>query len=336
MTQKITAQLLKGGLTVNASGHISATKLVGALQGDVTGDLLGDVTGDVTGNASTATTADSADTLNQQTSINLSGTYSTHQLLVANAYALTGDVTVNDNLILGKLSDDGEDFVIEGNYTFTTTGAGKVEAGYISSSGLSNVDGMTGTLGSGVSGGSGLTALGTISSGTLGSGVTFPTGHIIQTEIDAYYQTGSHWYSGYAVESWSWIPSPLNATITRKHANSYFHVIAHYPNLYTSSSFALVSIFENGTQAIGPDQGMYVSSGIYGGNTGGQLQIISTTAGGVGETITFRMYVNPLSSSENVYFHVYSYGTLTIHEFLPTSTTIARVADKASLEGYGS
>jgi len=54
MTQKITAQLLKGGLTVDASGNISATKLIGNLQGnvtgDVTGDLLGDVTGDLTGN----------------------------------------------------------------------------------------------------------------------------------------------------------------------------------------------------------------------------------------------------------------------------------------------
>ncbi len=126
MTQQITAQLLKGGLTVDASGNISATKLIGDLQGNVTGDLTGNAD-----TATTATTADSADTLNQQTSINLSGTYSTHQLLVADAYALTGDVTVNDNLILGKLSDDGNDILIEGSYTFTTTGSGKVEVGYI-------------------------------------------------------------------------------------------------------------------------------------------------------------------------------------------------------------
>ncbi len=95
MTQQITAQLLKGGLTVDASGNITTAGF------------------------------------NQKTSINLSGTYSTHQLLVADAYALTGDVTVNDNLILGKLSDDGNDILIEGSYTFTTTGSGKVEVGYI-------------------------------------------------------------------------------------------------------------------------------------------------------------------------------------------------------------
>ena len=82
-------------------------------------------------NAGHSTIATTADTISQKTSINLSGTYSTHQLLVADAYALTGDVTVNDNLILGKLSDDGNDILIEGSYTFTSTGTGKVEAGYI-------------------------------------------------------------------------------------------------------------------------------------------------------------------------------------------------------------
>ena len=56
-----------------------------------------------------STTATTADTISQKTSINLSGTYSTHQLLVADAYTFAGDTTVNDNLILGKLSDDGTD-----------------------------------------------------------------------------------------------------------------------------------------------------------------------------------------------------------------------------------
>jgi len=171
MTQQITAQLLKGGLTVDASGNITATKLVGNLQG----------------NADTATTADSADTLNQQTSINLSGTYSTRKFLMADTYVLTDNVTVDNTLLLGKLNDDGNDIVIEGNYTFTTTGAGKVEAGYIFSGDSSNVDGMTGTLGSGITLGNGAVIDNDVNipaasiTGTLGSGVTFPTGHVIQT-----------------------------------------------------------------------------------------------------------------------------------------------------------
>ena len=105
-----------------------------------------------------ATTATTADTISQKTSINLSGTYSTHQLLVADAYTFAGDLTVNDNLILGKISDDGNDLVLEGSHTLQ--GTGQLEAGYISSSGIGSVDGMTGTLGSGV---------------TIGDAVTLPS-----------------------------------------------------------------------------------------------------------------------------------------------------------------
>ena len=118
-----------------------------------------------------ATTATTADTISQKTSINLSGTYSTHQLLVADAYNFAGDTTVNDNLILGKISDDGNDLVLEGSHTLQ--GTGQLEAGYVTSSGIS-ADSLTGTLGSGVSIGSGVT-------GTLGSGVTLPAGHVLQT-----------------------------------------------------------------------------------------------------------------------------------------------------------
>ena len=95
MTQQITAQLLKGGLTVDASGNITAAGF------------------------------------NQQTSTNISGTYSTHKVLMADTYVLTGNVTVDGSLILGEVSDDGSDIVLEGNYTFTTTGSGKIAAGYV-------------------------------------------------------------------------------------------------------------------------------------------------------------------------------------------------------------
>jgi len=42
------------------------------------------------------------------------------------------------------------------------------------------VTNLSGVLPVGVTGGSGLTALGTVASGTLGSGVTFPAGHVLQ------------------------------------------------------------------------------------------------------------------------------------------------------------
>ena len=254
MTQKITAQLLKGGLTVDASGHITATRLHGTLTGNVTGDVTGDLTGNAD-TATTATTADSADTLNQQTSINLSGTYSTHQLLVADAYALTGDVTINDNLILGKLSDDGNDILIEGNYTFTTTGAGKIEAGYISSSGIS-ADSLTGTLGSGVSIGSEVT-------GTLGSGVSFPTGKFIPLKGQAHAdgatdKSGSNvdmislsldlaGYEGYTLFAWCHTAitenantgntSRIRAKLNNGSSTTYFASARQGMGVYSSSTF---------------------------------------------------------------------------------------------------
>ena len=133
-----------------------------------------------------STTATTADTISQKTSINLSGTYSTHQLLVADAYNFAGDLTVNDHLILGKLSDDGNDFVLEGSHTLQ--GTGQLEAGYVTSSGIGSVDGMTGTLGSGVTLGNAVTGSPALNlgntTGTLGSGITFPAGHIIQ-RVDA-------------------------------------------------------------------------------------------------------------------------------------------------------
>ena len=95
MTQQITAQLLKGGLTVDTSGNITTAGF------------------------------------NQKTSVNLSGTFTTRQLLIGDTYTLTGNVTVDGNLILGKVNDDGNDIILEGSYTFTTTGSGKVEAGYL-------------------------------------------------------------------------------------------------------------------------------------------------------------------------------------------------------------
>tara|TARA_B110001454_G_scaffold170456_2_gene160977 strand:- start:429 stop:1328 length:900 start_codon:yes stop_codon:yes gene_type:complete len=299
MTQKITAQLLKGGLTVNASGHITATRLHGTLTGNVTGD--------VTGNATTATTADSADTLNQQTSINLSGTYSTHQLLVADAYALTGNVTVNDNLILGKLSDDGNDFVIEGNYTFTTTGAGKVEAGYISSAGLSNVDGMTGTLGSGVTGGSGLTALGTISSGTLGSGVTFPTGHIIQavTRVPS--------AATYSSTNWESTDQYVNITTTR--LNSKMLVMWSNGGMYKNSGNSYTTLYRDSTN-LGHASWGYV----YGYSQMIQsLSIIEldSPAKAVGTIINYRIWTKQVSGT--IWFNNGSgaRSTITVLEIAP-------------------
>ena len=106
---------------------------------------------------------------------NLSGTYSTHELIMGKTFTLTGDLTVNTNLVLVNMSGSGDDITIQDDGTATTiTGTGKLEGGSLLAKERSNLTGMTGTLGSGVTGGSGLTALGTVASGTLGANVVFP------------------------------------------------------------------------------------------------------------------------------------------------------------------
>ena len=58
---------------------------------------------------------------------NLTGTYADHEMIMGDKFTLTGDLTINDNLVLASLSGSGQDIIIEddGNGR-TITSAGKV------------------------------------------------------------------------------------------------------------------------------------------------------------------------------------------------------------------
>ena len=92
---------------------------------------------------------------------NLSGTITNQQLHFGSAFTLTDNLTVNDNLTLAKLRDDGTGQSITGDGK-TITGTGTLTMGnYIESHQLgvdvtTRVDGLSGVLGSAVTGGSGL------------------------------------------------------------------------------------------------------------------------------------------------------------------------------------
>ena len=107
----------------------------------------------------------------------LSGTYSTERLYFNDSYQLTGDVTVNNHLALGSIAD--EDIEITQDSTERTiTGTGTLEAGNVlQDTHRTSLTDMTGELGSAVTGSPNLN----LTTGTLGSGVTFPAGHVIQT-----------------------------------------------------------------------------------------------------------------------------------------------------------
>ena len=102
--------------------------------------------------------------LNSAATGNLTGTISTQQLQLADAFTLTGDLTVNDDLVLGKVRDDGTGQSITGDGK-TLTGTGTLTMGGSFEGGEQL--GREKSIGSGVTGGSGLNALGTVLSGNI-------------------------------------------------------------------------------------------------------------------------------------------------------------------------
>jgi len=114
-----------------------------------------------------------------ETTKNLSGTYSTEKLLLNDSYTLTGDINVTKHLALGTIADS--DVVITNDSSARTiTGSGTIESGRLMNDPQTTLSGMTGELGSAVTGSPAITGFGTVTSGTLGSGVTFPTGSVLQ------------------------------------------------------------------------------------------------------------------------------------------------------------
>ena len=102
--------------------------------------------------------------IKQQTSADLSGTYADHQVMLSDSYSVTGDVTISDNLVLAKISDDSNAVTLTNDTsTRTITGTGSLEASTLVQTPNASLTGMTGTVGSGV---------------TIGSAVTFPTATI--------------------------------------------------------------------------------------------------------------------------------------------------------------
>ena len=91
--------------------------------------------------------------LKQNSNQNLSGTYSAHQLFIADGYTLTGNLTVNEDIALTKLSDDGVSITLTTDGTSRTiTGTGSIESSTIAQTPVTSLTGMTGVLNSAVTG----------------------------------------------------------------------------------------------------------------------------------------------------------------------------------------
>ena len=66
-----------------------------------------------------------ANTTNQ----NISGTYSENRMYTSDAYTLSGNATVNANLVLSSVKEDGSDIVLTASGAYTITGTGVLVAG---------------------------------------------------------------------------------------------------------------------------------------------------------------------------------------------------------------
>ena len=91
--------------------------------------------------------------LKQNSNQNLTGTYAAHELFIADGYTLTGTISVTDDLVLTNLSDDVNSITLtpDGN-SRTITGTGSIESSTLAQTPVTSVDGMTGELGSTVTG----------------------------------------------------------------------------------------------------------------------------------------------------------------------------------------
>ena len=109
----------------------------------------------------------------QPTNLDITGTYDKHTMRLADGVTVVGDVNITDNLILSKISDDGNAITLTNDSsTRTITGTGSLEASTLTQTPNASLTGMTGELGSVVTGSPNL---------NLGN-ATFPAGHVIQAK----------------------------------------------------------------------------------------------------------------------------------------------------------
>jgi len=171
----------------------------------------------------------------------LAGTYSTERMYLSGRtgsapndynYKLEGNVTVTGHLALGTIAD--EDVVITQDSTERTiTGSGTLESGELLSSKETDLTGMTGVLGSVVTGSPNL---------NLGN-ATFPAGHVLQVV-----STLTTTQASQTITTSDTQVGLLTKTITPKGANSDFLVVVRWFGEAATSQNIIFNIQQDGTR----------------------------------------------------------------------------------------
>ena len=220
----------------------------------------------------------------------LDGTYSQHEVLLADNYNIKGDVTISDNLILAKLSDDGNAITLTGDSTTRTiAGSGSLEGSTFAQTPNASMTGMTGAIGSAVT-------------GTLGSEIVFPTGHTLQTVHSASgdsYQTGGGSSNVFGNVT---ITNP-NVVITPRDASNKILLLCH-ACVHPAAHSAVASIYRNSastTETHNLPGCTHGAAQIQGDQTHTITWMWIDTPGYV-EAITYRMTWRATGTSQVCYF----------------------------------
>ena len=216
--------------------------------------------------AGAITLSDLGHSLKPTDSHNLTGTYSVHEMIMGKTFTLTGNVTVNTNLVLVNMSGTGDDVTILDDGTATTiTGTGTLEGGEMlgNTPQRTSLTGMTGELGSVVTGSPNLN----LTTGTLGSGVTFPAGHILQTR--------HHINQNIAASTGNTLITAIAGEISLSNASNNILVMSTTPFMYqtyggssntSGSTYGGFQVRSSGTGVSAETHkwGSWSSTGIYG------------------------------------------------------------------------
>ena len=154
----------------------------------------------------------------QPASMNISGNVDKHTMRLSDQVVIDGNLNITDNLILSKISDDGNAIILttDGS-TRTITGTGSLEASTLTQTPNASLTGMTGEIGSAVTG--------TLGSGvTIGSGVTFPSGMIIKRTILYFDEPSSH----INVAGTSFVDTGIAGSFTVKNSSANSYLVFHF------------------------------------------------------------------------------------------------------------
>ena len=152
----------------------------------------------------------------QPTNMDITGTYDKHTMRLADGITGVGDVTITDNLILSKISDDGNAITLTNDSsTRTITGTGSLEASTLTQTPNASLTGMP---------------------GTIGSGVTMPSGSVVQMQsavVTGYSLITAHLPSDDTIPQSSEGGEVITQSITASNANNSFLIHA---NIYAGTA----------------------------------------------------------------------------------------------------